>query len=92
MTSISIPNDVTSIGLAAFSHTAWFNNQDDGLIYLGRVAYKYKGTMPDNTEITIEEGTISISPSAFADCSGLTSINIPNSVTEIGSAAFAGCI
>ena len=33
----------------------------------------------------------SIGRSAFKDCSGLTSIEIPNSVTSIGNEAFSGC-
>ena len=33
----------------------------------------------------------SIGSSAFRDCSGLTSVNIPNSVTSIGDYAFSGC-
>ena len=33
----------------------------------------------------------SIGDGAFMNCSGLTSITIPNSVTEIGESAFAGC-
>ncbi len=33
----------------------------------------------------------SIGNSAFRDCSGLTSITIPNSVISIGSSAFYGC-
>ena len=32
-----------------------------------------------------------IGSSAFFDCSGLTSVTIPNSVTSIGSSAFRGC-
>ena len=33
----------------------------------------------------------SIGSSAFRECSGLTSVTIPNSVTSIGAYAFAGC-
>ena len=33
-----------------------------------------------------------INGSAFRDCSGLTSITIPNSVTSVGNYAFLGCI
>ena len=31
--------------------TPWYDNQPDGLVYAGKVAYRYKGTMPQNTNI-----------------------------------------
>ena len=89
--SITIPNSVAFIGYDAFYGTAWYNNQPNGLVYAGKVAYKYKGTMPNNTKIVLEDGTLSIGKNAFYDCSGLTSITIPNSVTNIGARAFEGC-
>lgn len=91
LTSVIIPNSVTSIGSYAFNGTAWYDNQPEGLVYAGNVAYKYKGTMPANTSITLKEGTVGIASSAFNGCSGLTSVTIPNSVTSIGSSAFNGC-
>ncbi len=91
LTSIDIPNSVTAISSYAFYNTAWYNNQPDGLVYAGKVAYKYKGTMPSGTNMTIREGTLGIAVCAFMDCTGLASIVIPNSVAEIGVLAFMNC-
>lgn len=91
LASIQIPDSITSIGCAAFNHTAWYSSQPDGLVYAGKIAYNYKGTMPENTTIALEKGTLGISAFAFSNCSGLISIEIPDSVTSIGSFAFFGC-
>ena len=91
LADIKIPESVTSVGNSAFSQTAWLNNQPDGLLYTGKVAYRYLGEMPENTEIVLKDGTTAITASAFNGCSGLTSITIPDSVTTIGDHAFANC-
>ena len=88
---IKIPDSVTSIGYNAFDKTYWYDSQPDGLVYIGKFAYKYKGTMPANTSIIIKEGTKGICDYAFGNCSGLTSVTIPSSVTSIGSSAFYDC-
>ena len=91
LTSVTIPDSVTSISADAFYGTAWYNNQSNGLVYAGKVAYKYKGTMPSNTSIVLKEGTLGIGSQAFYKCIGLTSVTIPDSVTSIGSEAFYNC-
>ena len=91
LTSVTIPNSVTTIGSSAFEGTPWYNNQPDGVVYIGKMAYKFKGEMASGTAINIKEGTVSICPSAFYGCTGLTSVTIPNSVTTIGGDAFRGC-
>ncbi len=92
LANIQMPNSVTDIGCFAFSGTAWYDNQPEGqVVYIGLVAYAYKGTMPDGTTITIKDGTLGIAGDAFYNCTGLTTIKIPSSVTTISQYAFEGC-
>ena len=89
--SIDIPENVSSIGNSAFFDTPWYDNQPNGLLYVGRVAYHYIGTMPEESEIVIKDGIKTIANSAFYNCKGLTSITIPESVTRIGKNVFENC-
>ena len=92
LTTINIPNSVTAIAFKAFDGTAWYDNQPDGWVYAGLVAYGYKGDMPEGTSITLREGTTGIADGAFSSGSNLTTVSIPNSVTYIGEGAFSCCI
>lgn len=75
-------NNLEYIGRYAFSGTPWYDKLPDGLLYLGKVFYKYKGTMPANTEIAVKEGIVSISPDAIEQW-GLTSISLPKSLANL---------
>ncbi|MCL1904275.1 MAG: leucine-rich repeat protein [Oscillospiraceae bacterium] len=91
LSSVTIPDSVTYIGMDAFNTTPWYDLLPNGLNYLGRVAYKWKGTMPPNTQIVLKSDTVSISARAFLDCANLETIYIPNGVLNIGYGAFNGC-
>lgn len=65
VTKNSIPDSVEYVSNWAFNNTAWYNNQPNGMVYVGKCAYKYKGKIP--ASVIIKKGTKSISTQAFYD-------------------------
>ena len=92
LTSIINPYNIKTIGAGAFQSTKWFDNQPSNtLVYVGNVAYKFKGTLKYyNYSFAFRDGTVSISPRCFYEESLTTCnpINIPNTVKVIGESAF----
>lgn len=62
--------------------TKWLNSQPDGVVYIGKSAYGYKGDMPKNTELSLKSGITNISGYAFYEEKNLTSVKIPETVSE----------
>lgn len=99
ISGITIPDNVTSIGNGAFacSSLKYINVSKGNMKYrslnncLIDIENKEliqgceKSIIPTNGSVT------SIGASAFANCDGLTSINIPDGVTSIGAWAFRNC-
>ena len=82
LTSVTIPNSVTSIGDYVLNRCYGIKNTiivNDMFVYLPKT---YTG------HYSIPENITKIIGGAFENCSGLTSVTIPNSVTSIGGYAF----
>lgn len=88
---VELPDSVESIERSAFDNTKWYENQDNGSVYAGKVFYKYKGRMGETTTITVADGTKGIAEAAFEYQYRLEEIVLPDTLTNIGAYAFYGC-
>lgn len=86
---IYVPDTIAVIGSNAFYNTKWYNELDEGLVYIGKVVLGYKGWINWDTEITIADGTKGIADGAFFQNQiNFPEIILPESVEYIGSQAF----
>ena len=90
LTSVTIPNSVTSIGGYAFSGCTGLASLTigNGVTSIGN--YAFLGCT-DLTSVTIPDSVTRIAECAFSGCTGLASLTIGNGVTSIGNWAFSGC-
>lgn len=58
--------------------TGWYYNQPDGPVYFGKVAYCYKGKVPENTTLVIKEGTVAVAGAYITDQMEMTPHNMAN--------------
>ena len=100
MTSVTIPNSVTSIGTGAFGGCSALESiivEEGNTIYDSRENCNAIVETATNTLIAGFKNTVipysvtSIGDWAFSGCSSLTSVTIPNSITSIGEGAFSYC-
>ena len=90
VTSVTIPDSVTSISDDAFVNCPQLTNISipNSVTYIGFFAF---GSCTRLKSITLPSSLSFISRSLFSGCSQLTTIHIPVSVTSIGNNAFADC-
>jgi hypothetical protein len=90
LTSVTIPNSVTSIVNDAFNGCTNLASITipDSVTSIGEWAFTSCTSL---TSITIPNSVIDIRQWAFGGCTSLTSISIPDSVTTIGWFAFTSC-
>ncbi len=91
LTSLIIPDSVTSIGYLAFYNTGYYNdetNWENGVLYIGNNLLKAKDYI---TSCTIKQGTKTILRSAFYGCDNLTRVTFPESLVSICDEAFESC-
>ena len=90
LTSIIVPNSVTSIGEGAFSGCILLFNIiiPNSVTSIGDWAFMDSNAL---SHIVISNSVTSIGDGTFYGCSSLTNIVIPDSVTSIGDIAFYKC-
>ena len=90
LTSITIPDSVTSIGDEAFWECINLSNLSigNGVTSIGPCAFQNCTSL---TSVTIPDSVTSIGSSAFSGCTNLTIVTIGNGVTSIGEQAFSLC-
>ena len=98
LTSVSIPDSVTEIGLYAFDDCSSLSGISipNSVTYIGKKAFnhckinnlEYRNLLKIKNGLALSDDESDV---LYCTNSSLTSVSIPDSVTEIGNSAFASC-
>lgn len=87
MTSITIPNSITSIGANVFQGCSGLTK----VTLDCPVVYSWFSKLTSIKEVFFGEKVTSLDKEAFSGCTGLTSVTFGNSITSIADFAFENC-
>lgn len=94
-----LEKNVTHVGSWAFQNCGWFHDQPNGVVYFGKAAYAYKGSMAEGTVLSLKDGTVSVTYEFLAgqtelnptfDQPNLAGLILPQSCKYVDDYAFAG--
>lgn len=91
LTSVNIPNTVTSIGYGAFSACTSLTGPITIPSGVTTINWGLFHSCTSLDSVTLPSGITAINEYAFYYCSNLSSVNLPDSVQTIGVGAFMGC-
>ena len=90
LTSVTIPNTVTSIGPYAFAGCSGLTSLPIANSVTAIDSYTFSGC-DGLVSISIDTLITTIGQNAFYDCQGLTSVTLGNNITSLGTGAFEDC-
>ncbi|MBQ3133589.1 MAG: leucine-rich repeat protein, partial [Clostridia bacterium] len=90
LADIQLPKTLMSVDSSAFDNTAWYNAQANGPTYLSHIAYNYKGDMPEDTTIDIQDGITTTANAAFSWQQNLTAVTFPMTMKKVAYDSFSG--
>lgn len=90
VTSVTLPETITSIGAYAFYYCTSISGLTlpASVTSIGKSAFYHCSSL---TSIVIPEGVTSIANYTFQDCENLAAITLPEGIESIGECAFYGC-
>ena len=88
LADIAFPPELDFIKANAFTDTAWLDSQPEGFVSIANVLYCYHGSMPERTELVLDESITVIAECALSGETNLSAVTFHDGITDIGWNAF----
>ncbi|MBE7088568.1 MAG: leucine-rich repeat domain-containing protein [Clostridiales bacterium] len=91
LSEIVIKNPEIEISSYTISDTAYWNNYEGEIVYIGDICIGVKNPEECPEKVVIKEGTTHFADGAFGLCLNLKEIDLPNSIIKVDDFTFNGC-